>query len=92
MSKLDFVYRMDKNAIKLMSTRTCNLKISPSLVKLIPSQFRVNIMMWPSYGVIIQLKSLQQYLQYFHTAPLRFLVFYMKFRIFIEVLFGKQNL
>ena len=44
-SKLDFVYRTDKNAMKVMSTRTCNLKISPSLVKLIHSQFRV-IIMW----------------------------------------------
>ena len=43
MSKLDFVYRMDKNAMKVMSTRTCNLKMSPSLVKLIHSLFRVNI-------------------------------------------------
>lgn len=67
------------------------LKISPSLVKLIPSQFRVNYdmaILWCDHSIEISL-TVPPILSH---GTLRFLVFYMKFRIFIEVLFGKQNL
>ena len=69
------------------------LKISPSLVKLIPSQFRVNndvAILWCDHSIEFKF-SLTVPLILSH-GTLRFLVFYMKFRIFVEVLFGKQNL
>ena len=55
MPKLDFVYRTDKNAMKVMSTRTFYFN-DKSVISSINSQsIQSQYMMWPSYGVIIQL-------------------------------------